>query len=222
MAHSPPLPPWLADLPRLDDFPHIVAPANSEWKSHAAQVNPEDRRSRVLGARRRCWICGYPITRPYAVVAEGGAADTHFLYPGGLYAQLNGPTHRSCAVYASIACPYLKYSTSRRKASDHRARGRALIVGFNHYGLFSPPGQNLVLFGYLGIAEEIPFHTHKDIAAHYDKAVAADATLGFTTTPRLYWTDSPHDQQGLRKMADDDERHTAVFPLINGYRMQLL
>ncbi|BCZ24857.1 hypothetical protein MYSE111917_16600 [Mycobacterium senriense] len=211
MRHSPPLPPWLADMPRLDEFPNLVAPADTDWKSGKPLKGADIRRSEALGMRRCCEVCGYPIPgRVYTVVAEGGSTDSHFLYPGGLYAQLVGPVHRSCAFYAVIACPYLKYRTARRKLSDHAARGAAMIVGFNNYGRFQPPGHTDVCFGYFGIAEEIPFNTYNDIAANYDDAVAADANLRFTTAPRLYWTDSPADQQRLDATLAADTAETTA------------
>ena len=197
------LPQWLADLPHIAELPNLIAPADGYWESGKAQFGVERRRSALLGRHCRCWYCGYPVSsRRYVIAVEGGAATHHFLYPGPLYVEFGGPAHLSCAFYTAIVCPYLRYATSKARLgrSGHRPRGRAVIVGFDHHGLVKLPETTRVLFGYFGIAEEIPLDDHRTFHAKYSAAVAADAERDFTTTPRLYWTDSPDDTQRLGKM----------------------
>ncbi|BCZ24856.1 hypothetical protein MYSE111917_16605 [Mycobacterium senriense] len=212
MRDYPTRPPWTARLPTLDDFHGLPAPAGNSWESgQPVKANGDGARSFVLGARRRCWLCGYPLgPRVYAIFTETGE---HYRYPGPLFAGANA-MHRSCAIYSAVVCPFLRHNISRRRLTDHSTRGQAFVAGFNGYGLFNPPGHAsaptasaAVLLGYFDLAEELPANT---CAANYRAAVAADAKLKFTTTPRLYWTDSPEDSRRLNAMYQKDSMHARI------------
>jgi hypothetical protein len=217
-------PPWMADLPPMPGFPDMPAPVDSAWESGKPLKIPDSRKTCALGIRRRCWVCGYPLPPGppvYVIATEGGATDSHFVYPGGLYAQKkDGPLHASCTFYAAIVCPYLRYRTSRRlRDTANLMRGQAIIVGFNHYGLFQPPAHNRVVFGYFDIAEEIrlPNKSGSDIHAKYTDAVEADRKLKFTTTERISLTDSPADRRRLDAMLEADETNTAIMFATNRF-----
>jgi len=152
---------------------------------------------RVLAVRQHCWQCGYLIAGPVYVIST--EQDNNHLY-GDLYTQAFGPLHRSCALYAALACPFLRYPKSRRRIGDRSPRGTASIQGFNHCGAFFPPSPiTFMCFGYFSATETIPLTDHARIAELYEKAVSVDAATGFTRTPRLSWTDSADD---VRRLTD--------------------
>jgi hypothetical protein len=218
----------MADLPRMTDHPRLVSMADNVWDCGKVYGAVDSARSFALGLRRRCYMCGYPLSTPgYLIVTEGGVADgglSHRFYPGGLYAQGLGPIHRSCALYGAIVCPSLRYKKSRR-ARDNAKRGRAVLVGFSNYGNLVPPGDEPLCFGFFGVAGEYELTNLADTEARYAAAVEADAKLDFMSSPRLYWTDSPDDLQRLGAMLEEDEHHWAAtdhsVTYINGHRYHL-
>ena len=115
--------------------------------------------------------------------------------------------HRSCAIYSAAVCPFLRHIISRRRLTDHTTRGQAIIAVFNSYGLFNPPGHTAVMLGYFDLVVELPVN---NCAATYAAAVAADTKLNFTTTPRLYWTDSPDDSRRLNAMYERDSLNARI------------
>jgi hypothetical protein len=222
------LPRWMADLPRMAGFPNLVAPSDAVWGSgKPLSAGGDQRKTCALGTRRRCRHCGYPISTPsYVIVNESAIADGFFAsYPGGLHAQSEAPLHRSCAFYAAMVCPFLRHESTRRMTESRTQRGKARVVGYSNYGIFIPPGNDPVSFGFVGIAEAIDLANRADVAEHFAAAVASDAELNFTTTQRLYWTDSPDDERRLSEIAEDDKQIWAAasrtITNVGGHRYRL-
>lgn len=193
MADLPPL-----HHPRAKAFEGLPSHAASHWVSGKPIFSVDQRKMRILGVRQRCWQCGYSIAgRGYAVVTEADHNDGY----GDLHTQAFGPLHRSCSLYAALACPYLRYPKSRRRLGDSSQRGTASILGFKHYGVFFPPSPiTFICFGYFSATGKIQLTNQAHVADLYEQAVSDDAATGFTTAPRLYWTDSPAD---LRRLSID-------------------
>lgn len=105
--------------------------------------------------------------------------------------------HASCAAYACLVCPFLKYRKSRRRITGDTMRGTASIRSFNQYGVFFPPSIIYMTFGYFSPAETIALTNLAHVAELYEAAVTADAATDFTATPCLSWTDAPDDVQRL-------------------------
>ncbi|KLO46351.1 hypothetical protein ABW17_03315 [Mycobacterium nebraskense] len=124
---------------------------------------------------------------------------------GGLYTAGSGGLHKSCALYACAACPFLRYPKSRRRVTGRAHRGALSLKGFDHYGIFFPPDPRIfMLFGYYDAAETIPLPSQVHIAELYERAVKADAATEFITTSRLYWTDAPDDLRLLNATWSED------------------
>lgn len=198
-------PPWMTDLPllhhpRAKAFAELPSHAASQWLAGRPVFSVDQRKMRILAMRQRCWQCGHPLVKGctpdgypslpgYVVVTE---ADRNDLY-AGLHTQAFGPLHKSCALYAALACPFLRYSGSRRRVTGTTSRGTASILGYSGYGIFFPPNAVAPCFGYFSHVETIPLTNRKQIAAQYREAVNDDSATGVSDTAPLRWTDSPKD-----------------------------
>lgn len=214
MREYPTPPPWVADLPRMS-FHDLPALAGIPWEAGQPTAGAGcKKRTQVLGCRRACLLCGYRLgPRVCVVFTDPG---THYQFPGPVYAG-TAAMHRSCALYSAAVCPFLRYETSKKRRTTHALRGGACVAEFDSYGMFYPPspwlgGQldgvvSAVWFGYFDLADELPIG---ECAANYASAVAADAALEFTTTPRLYWTDTPDDAQSLDAMWQRASRYAST------------
>lgn len=140
-------------------------------------------------------MCGYPLdSAGYVVVSETDANHRH----GDLHTQGSGPLHLSCALYACAACPFLRYSKSRRRATGRSPRGTLSIRGFTHYAAIFPTDPNVFMtFAHHDPIETIQLTNQTHVAKLYEAAVIADAATNFTTAARLYWTDASDDLQRL-------------------------
>ena len=231
-------PPWMAGLPRLKVRPQYPCPPTVDWvDGHPDGTGSGYVRSLVLGMRRRCSFCGYPLRRGhpvYAVVWGGSArefssANNYSLWPGPLVGVHRlGPVHRSCAIYpASGGCPFLKYpqSAGRTWPNIGLQRGDAVLMGFRKYGLvFVNPSKHTDshVWGFAEPVETVPFPTFKTIAPLYEEAVARDAALVDTTQERYFWTDSADDVARLNSMFASDSARFARWQVsswenVNGY-----
>lgn len=143
---SCPIPPWLADLPRFGPRTAHDAPRGRRYQrlpllaatapSTAAHNSP---RSFALAFRRRCAFCGCEVPEGHFWRANFySPEEVHAVrHPGGLLTA-NGPgpiMHKSCTIYASLVCPFLRYRHSRRPSDREVTRGDAEIVRFRHYGV---------------------------------------------------------------------------------------
>jgi hypothetical protein len=210
-------PPWIEALPRLSDRPPHAS--GRKWRGHGellpclpcaipggTQGDPV--RNWALALRRRCSVCGCTMDGPFCNMTTTRQQTE---WPGGVFTTwIPGPMHKSCALYSALVCPFFKYPTSRERRPQHHAlRGDAAVLGFDGYGqaYFAEPTQWGVyhLFAYAELVERIPFgHSRRDLLALYDDAVAADAA-GIDLGTRLYWGDSPADQQRLMECKEADD-----------------
>ncbi|OBE98991.1 hypothetical protein [Mycobacterium sp. 852002-10029_SCH5224772] len=194
-------PPWMAGLtslhhPRAKGLdgqqPSLAACA---WVKGKPVFSIDQRKLRTLALRRRCWCCGYPLDGPgYVIVTEPDVTNRY----GALHTSGSGPVHRSCALYSAAVCPFLKYGKSRRRVTGRAQRGALSLNGFRNYAVVFPPDPRIfMLFGYYNATETVQLTNRAHVADLYEQAVSADAATGFTTTPRLWWTDSPGDLRRL-------------------------
>lgn len=208
-----PEPPWLTDLPRLapmdtDGSRCYYRPAPYQRLPVPALSTPgsttHDRaRALALAFRRRCMFCGCACKQFWRVSFH--SADRPTTHPGGVVtARPPGPImHKSCAVYASIVCPFLRTSRATRR-SDGMRRGDAEIVRYAQYGVafFDEHSDWPVTWGYLDPVESITFKSWRDLLPVYDDIVET-----VDTNTRLYWTD---DKQ-LDGIARQDEIRLAAL-----------
>jgi hypothetical protein len=143
-------------------------------------------------------------------------------------------------MYSALACPYLKHPSARRRQYEPSqtvvTRGAAHILTFRHYGVVLFEDAQLPFqrdgahnWGHFGCVELLTYNTWKDIFPLYDDAIAADAEFIDIAT-RLYWTDSPEDQERLKACVREDEeaielnKSTSVYVdgWVGGHSYQLL
>lgn len=69
-------------------------------------------RGRVAEAvtRNRCWVCGDPLGRTVAMTLGPMCAINRTIS--------EPPSHRECAVYSAVACPFLANPRARRRETD--------------------------------------------------------------------------------------------------------
>lgn len=204
-------PPWLADLPRFGPQTAHDKPRGQRYQrlpllastapATAAHNSP---RSFALAFRRRCLLCGCAVPEGhywrvlYYSLQERGPVE----HPGGVTTAITpGPImHKSCAVYAALVCPFLRYPTSRRPSLRHVTRGDIEIARYRSYGIafFGPPAaapytdetpwNSEDRWAYVDHIETIRFETWRDLLPLYEQAVAADAKIIDMST-RLFWAD---------------------------------
>lgn len=210
-------PPWTVDLPRLGSGRGLPRPRHFQQLPQLPVSFPGDStgdpaRAWALALRRRCAVCGCTIRGPFYSYDYGVAATRRVSeWPGGVFTSRGpGPTHRSCAIYSALVCPFFKYPTSRERRPDtHALRGDAAVLVFNGYGeaFFAEPTRwgTYHTFAYSELVERIPFGpSRRDLLPLYNEAVAADAA-GIDTSTRLYWGRSAADQQRLIECKEADD-----------------
>jgi hypothetical protein len=208
-------PPWTVDLPRLSDRP--PHDSGRKWRGHGELLpclpcaipggtRGDPVRNWALALRRRCSVCGCTMRGQFCSIMRWQDE-----LPGGVFTTwIPGPMHRSCALYSALVCPFFKYPTSRERRPNvpHALRGDAAVLVFNGYGsaYFPEPTRwgTHHLFAYAELVERIPFGNSRDLLPLYNEAVAADAA-GIDLGTRLYWGDSPADQQRLKECKEVDD-----------------
>ena len=174
----------------------------------------------------------YGLDNSYAGTPESLLCE----YPGGLFTSPDpGPMHRSCAVYSTLVCPFMKYETSRHRIPEYKGgtRGEAGIFGFRQYGVafFTEPvnrglgATTLRAWGYLDPVERAPFASWKETLPLYGGALADDAKVIDTST-RWDWSDSPAHERHLKEIARHDEAQLRLLRMramrcVNGYWYRL-
>lgn len=252
MAYGPPEPRWTRDNPRLYNarrpgYRHLPSFAMSKPGSTALDV----RRSMALGLRRRCAVCGCTMGDVVWATfhAHGGSESSKIRdneqegmarwHPGDVWTDNTpGPTHKSCAVYASIVCPFLRTRWSRRHGGGRR--GEAAIFGFRKYGIayFDEPldligdglGDITHIWGYAEPYLRISYETFKDTVKLYDDVLAEDDWID--TSTRLYWDENRNRRElgQLRMLSAADKdfiaamRPNAIYraPTGHTYRLAVL
>lgn len=239
----------MVDLPRLaaiasDGFKR---PAHHARLPNIATSFPNDssgdvRRSRALGLRCRCSMCGCAMRdRFYNVFYYSPEDDTGQggAHPGGFFtSQIPGPMHRACALYSVLVCPFLHYASSRTHNQTPKCRrGDASIVGFQQYGVaYFGSGVSFhrwtdiapqTMWAYANRCEHIQYGSFKEVLPLYDEAVAADAR-SIDVTTRLHWSGSPAHSLHLSQCAQQDQallanlRSGAFTPQGCEFRVSLL
>jgi hypothetical protein len=113
---------------------------------------------------------------------------------GVLVSQGVGPMHGSCAMFSSLACPWV---SSRPSAGE-----TPVLTAFAGYGVVigdraEPPALPL-RFGYFDPVERVP---HADLRRRYEQSLADEPD---TTRPRLWWDDDAEGQRRLARCAAED------------------
>jgi len=203
-------PPWMVDLPRLGSGRGLPRPRHFQQLSFPGDSTGDPVRAWALALRRRCAVCGCTIRGPFYSYDYGVAAARRVSeWPGGVFTSRGpGPTHRSCAMYSALVCPFFKYPTSRRHNRGSEARGDAVILAFAGFGSayfaeLTETEWGPYLFAYSELVERIEFGASKVLRPLYEAAVAADAKVIDVST-RLYWGSVPADQQRLMECRQAD------------------
>jgi hypothetical protein len=85
--------------------------------------------------RRLCWVCGEPLGRTFAMTLGPMCAINRTIS--------EPPSHRECAVYSAVACPFLSNPRMRRNEAGIRAADGSMEDGFveaSGVGLRRNPG----------------------------------------------------------------------------------
>lgn len=115
-----------------------------------------------------------------------------------LHTQASGPLHRSCALYAALACPFLRYSKSRRRVTGDGQRGTLTLHGFDRYAVVFPSRPQLFMtFAHYDTAETVSLRNLAHVSDLYQQALTTDTAGDFATAERLYWTAASADKQRL-------------------------
>lgn len=182
-------PPWIADLPVIDGRPVMAICQNGTTVG-------DPRRQFVLTCEGNCQICGCAINGPVWQVCFAPKEDpwltSHYWNPGNVwYTETTGPLHKSCAIFSTSACRFLRNKTSVKRTGKNRVpldktvtRGNAAIVGFNRYGI-TP--ENERRFAFWDITESIQYDNWMDLQPLLAEAIAAEDNIDIGT--RLYWAD---------------------------------
>jgi hypothetical protein len=213
-------PPWMADFPPMFNsgpYRQLPNPATAgRYVSTAGLLGAST--GGALGLRRRCSMCGcaMPLGRPVFHVFNSSPGDVGGWSerPGGVLAVNHpGPMHKSCAFYATLVCPFLKYGKSQRRYDRGRPSrgGGAAIVGFDHFGIIfdvqpKPQAYNEDWEWALGgEVERIGYRSWEDVLPLYEGVVAAEV---IDTSTRLYWRlDDLNDCQWLKgNLVRDDQK----------------
>lgn len=187
-----PMPPGIAGRPR--DVRGYPVPAITPWEGDEPQFALTDYgRSADCARGRLCSVCNAvmppgPVWR--VVGAAESAAIAEALAAGRPYRNLaptlEGPGHRACMLYASMACPFLARPNARRglaarqpdELTDHVVRGAVrggtgAVVGFADYEYAVT--ESRVLFRFVDVVEFLP---HDTADAHLDELLAELARGG--------------------------------------------
>lgn len=89
--------------PKGYPVPWFVAKIDGEWDFRVVEPN------RIPDAvnQKRCWVCGQPLGRFLAMTLGPMCAINRVIS--------EPPSHRDCAVFSAIACPFLSNPRMRRR-----------------------------------------------------------------------------------------------------------
>jgi hypothetical protein len=112
-----PMPPAVAARPRDDrGYPVLAITPWEDGQPRFAATGTA--RSYICAVERRCSICGTPMAAGPVWRVVGGAEADAIAEAGSDFrnaaATVEAPGHRTCMLYAAVACPYLARPTARR------------------------------------------------------------------------------------------------------------
>jgi hypothetical protein len=181
-----PIPAPVAARPR--DERGYPVPAITPWQDGRPMFAATGTgRTYLCAVERRCSVCGTPMEPgPVWRVVAGAEADAieAAIASGEPYRNLattvEAPGHRSCMLFAAIACPYLGNPTARRgqeavaaelvaARGDKRGAGGA-VVGFERVEFRYL--NEVMLFRFAGVCE---FRRHEHGDDHLDELTRAVA-----------------------------------------------
>ena len=129
MSH--PEPPHLHALDRMPaPFQRLPNPLSN----HPGEVRTAPVRMRALALRGRCAVCGCALTTAWRQFAADDAGENGVWVSGGV-----APTHRSCALFGALTCPWLRTAKSRGRRFG-QLRGPMTVRGFARWDYFCPIG----------------------------------------------------------------------------------
>lgn len=206
-------PPWLADLPR--DPRGFLVPAEAAWFEGAPHLSKVPIPVKVaLAITRSCAICGYflaPGEAVYRAFSQGDAAKIR-MYEREFSHDMHGPAHKSCMLYSTFVCPYLREPGARLKKDSlinpGAPRGtRPAVFGFADFALLIFDGRHdpldpstpetMPYFGYRQVLEDIPYRSPFELLEELAAALMHDSATIDRSQPRQYWTDAPEDNARL-------------------------
>jgi hypothetical protein len=203
-------PPWFDGLPKDPREFYVLAEAG--WVDGEPMFSKFDMdRTIALAIHRACALCGYPMpqgTNLYRAFAQGDAAEIRMNQTKHSH-DLAGPLHRSCILYSTIVCPFLREKTARMNKDSHINPGGkrgslAAVMGFGDMGLMilERPNPNPetwptnFMIAYLDLDEDIRYRDGSELLDRYQEAVESDKAIIDMSQPRLFW--GPNDADELR------------------------
>ncbi|WP_212833538.1 hypothetical protein [Catellatospora sp. TT07R-123] len=183
-----PVPPAVAARPR--DERGYPVPAITPWDGGQPRFATTGiARTYICAVERRCSICGLAMAPgPVWRVVAGPEADAiaaALAEPDGYAnaaATAEAPGHRTCMLYAAVACPYLAHPTARRghdavtptlaASRGDRSTGGGAVAGFADYAFRVQNG--MVLFRFTGPAGLRPHTVGAEQLDELRAAIAAE------------------------------------------------
>lgn len=179
----PPLPPKMTHLP-IDDrgFPVPFFVAIIDGKPDHRIADPKA--MKICVEQRRCWICGGQLGVFKAFLIGPMCAITRTIS--------EPPSHRECATYAAIACPFLTRPHAHRREAGlpearHHAPGNPIMRNpgavcvwvTSHFHLFRSTYGNAGWLFELGAPEETRWYAEGRQAtrAEVDESIASGLPL---------------------------------------------
>ncbi|MFF2621288.1 hypothetical protein [Oerskovia jenensis] len=230
-ASVPTAPSWIAALPT--DGRGFPIPAEAIWDGDVPQIEKGDAaRTALLIVNSACAVCGRALIvgrSVYRAFSQRDAAEIR-LNEREIATDVNGPTHLSCILYSTFACPYLAQPKAQLGAdtmyAERGRRGtRPAVLGFEGYSLLVPPGAQPPLAGFNNLVEDLPYRAPQDLFSRYEHAVEEEASW-LDGAPAHYWG------AGTDQAALLDEAQTKVLQfarsarsteiLRNGWPVQML
>lgn len=157
---------------------------------------------------KRCWVCGDPLGRTFAMTLGPMCAINRTIS--------EPPSHRECAVYSAIACPFLSNPRMRRnevgmteEAQDpagmglKRNPGAVAVWLTRGYRPWNPPGGG-VLFTFDDPTEVLWFAEGR---AAKREEVEASIYSGLPVLEAEATKEGPNAQAALRRMTVDAMRY---------------
>lgn len=212
--NQPTAPVWLNHLER--DSRGFLVPAEAPWNDDGtadlAQMDMD--RALVLGFRRACAVCGYPLAEGhpvYRAFAQGDAARIRLSEFDTMAPEFSGPGHLSCMLFSVNVCPHMREPTSRlgkdSKIRPGARRGsRAAVMGFADYEVMlataiDETGQTpSIYFGLVTLVDDRPYRHGSDLLPALEAAVVDDFDIIDTVHDGpLYWG---HSRSGDNALGD--------------------
>lgn len=209
MHTAPVEPEWIAALPRdTRDFP---VPAEAPWHEGSPIISKLDTpRKFLLGAHNACAICGMPLASGGNVYRAFSQADAATIrtYQRDAAQESGGPSHLSCMLYATYACPYLANSGGRLGRDTAYTPGErrgtlAAVMGFKGYKLLVPATPKPEVhpqFLYEELVEDLRYKKPQDLVELYDQALSADQDRMPANARPLYWGPEVEEKTLLAQM----------------------